>query len=487
MLKIVFRVDANHQIGGGHLMRSLRLLSAFKKQNVETVLITERTTADDFPELIASFNEVVLIDDAKDIQVFETALFGVSAKAHVDAIIFDHYELGEQHEECAKKYVSRVIALDDLERPHAAHLLFHYNQFLDDAAMDFVGGRCDLLLNDSCYFPIDEAFLNVSPWAHCSCISNVFISFGYDDPKLFTAKILEALRPIPKKIKAFVVLSPRLQSEIQDVIDRFKGCHEVEFFYALNADDLASVMSMCDFAIGAGGGNIYERAVLGLPSMVYEYADNQKPNIDYFERSCAIYNAGRIDEFSSKNFLEMFTSLTQNENMLNELSDHNIGILGGEPRCYLDSFLCSYVGGDLSLRQARMEDSNFIYGLQDAETRKFYKNVEPPTMTEHENYMQKRIRNPMSFFIVSYKGQDAGFLRFDNVGDDCEVSVAIGKEFRGKGLALKALEQGLSLFPCREIYAYIHSENEASIKLFEGLKFKNKEQQGQFIKFIKDN
>jgi spore coat polysaccharide biosynthesis predicted glycosyltransferase SpsG len=56
----------------------------------------------------------------------------------------------------------------------------------------------------------------------------------------------------------------------------------------VNADNVAELMLEADLAIGAGGSTSWERCCLGLPTLLYVLADNQKVIAENLERSGAV-------------------------------------------------------------------------------------------------------------------------------------------------------------------------------------------------------
>ena len=91
-------------------------------------------------------------------------------------------------------------------------------------------------------------------------------------------------------------------------------------------------------------------------------------------------------------------------------------------------------------------------------------------------------------FVVETSGIPAGQLRFDMLGGGkAEVSAAILQEFQGRGLAKKALKEGMRKMKRQkvsEILATIHRDNTASQGLFEKLGFqKNARQKGPWLEY----
>jgi spore coat polysaccharide biosynthesis predicted glycosyltransferase SpsG len=54
--------------------------------------------------------------------------------------------------------------------------------------------------------------------------------------------------------------------------------------YLSSSTNVAQLMAEADLCIGAGGITIWERAYMGLPSLVVTLAENQREAVDYFQR-----------------------------------------------------------------------------------------------------------------------------------------------------------------------------------------------------------
>jgi len=57
--------------------------------------------------------------------------------------------------------------------------------------------------------------------------------------------------------------------------------------YLSSSSSVAQLMAQADLCIGAGGGTIWERAYMELPSLVVTLAENQRDAVDHFQRKDA--------------------------------------------------------------------------------------------------------------------------------------------------------------------------------------------------------
>ena len=125
-------------------------------------------------------------------------------------------------------------------------------------------------------------------------LQRVLLFFGGVDPSNFTGRALEALLdPAFANLAVDVVLgvqSPHRQA-VADLVTR----RPHSTLHGL-LPSLAGLIARADLAIGAGGATTWERACLGLPSLVVAIAENQT------ETAEALVNGGLIFLLTSIDF-----------------------------------------------------------------------------------------------------------------------------------------------------------------------------------------
>ncbi len=121
-------------------------------------------------------------------------------------------------------------------------------------------------------------------------VRNILVSLGATDPMNATCRVLDALEPVPGEAAVTVVLSSRAP-HFAEVQRRARGAITL----MTDVADMAELMTEADLAIGAAGSSAYERAVLGLPTVLVTLADNQRGICGLFERAGAAANVGEID------------------------------------------------------------------------------------------------------------------------------------------------------------------------------------------------
>ena len=296
-MNIVFRVDSSSQMGVGHLMRCLTLADELKKQNHNATFIC-RELKGNLIKLIE--HRVLILPVDKDFQSDDLYLSWLGATQEQDAkqtiqvihdnadlLIVDSYALDEVWHKQLKPHTKKIMVIDDLaDREFDCDVLL--NQNLASKQGDYQGkvpSDCELLLG--CEYallrPEFAAFRKraLEKRKKTQEIKNILISMGGSDKKNITYNVLQQLND---GFNIVVVLSSAsLHREM--IMDYVKG-KNIEVI--INADNMAELMLDADLAIGAGGSTSWERCCLGLPTLLFVTAENQKVIAENLERLGAV-------------------------------------------------------------------------------------------------------------------------------------------------------------------------------------------------------
>ncbi len=130
------------------------------------------------------------------------------------------------------------------------------------------------------------------------------------------------------------------------------------------------------------------------------------------------------------------------------------------------------------LRDAVLKDADWTIELRNNNESMHFSNTNRQvTPEEHRQWFSKFLKNKQcALYIVEDNGEHIGVVRFEiKEKNMAVVSIDIASKFRGKGFALKvlnnALEKHYALFNCNHYLAYIYPFNLRSIRLFEKAQF----------------
>ena len=139
------------------------------------------------------------------------------------------------------------------------------------------------------YLPLRKEFWDVPDKEIKKEIRSILITFGGDDFRNMTPKILKFLNKEFKDIKKEVVIGKGFKNldSIKNAMDENTNLN-----YYPSANEMKNLMLNCDIAISAGGQTLYELARCGTPSISIAIAENQLGNVKGFDRLGIIKYAG---------------------------------------------------------------------------------------------------------------------------------------------------------------------------------------------------
>ena len=276
--RILFRLNADAQIGTGHLMRCLTLANALKLAGGVCCFLC--------PELSEALAKMV-VSQGHQYQVFHSAIEerSILQAFHADWLIVDHYFLDQAWEIQQRPYVGRIFIIDDLaDRPHDADILLDQGPLRTvEEYKPLVPEHCKLLLGPD--FAMLKPAYRLQQKHSTSSFRKGLICFGGADPAHATQMTMDAILASPLLMQyQWTVVAGAANPDWPDLKAKIAKQPNIQLLH--HHDDMATLMAEHDFAIGAAGGMTWERCCIGLPSLVSPIADNQKFNdevLRYFQ------------------------------------------------------------------------------------------------------------------------------------------------------------------------------------------------------------
>lgn len=426
--KILIRADASLSIGSGHVMRCLSLAAALRELGAE-VHFASRLLPGHLHAVIAARGYRVHALPPPDGASSRTDLahghwLGVAQEQDladtravleqlggVEALVVDHYALDARWQRALRGSSRQVVVIDDLaDRDHDADLLLDANLVRDgeDRYAARVPASCLQLLGPSYALLRPEfAQARAALRARRGEVSRVLVFLGGVDAGAFTERAMEALRRLRPRPRVEVIVgagNPRAAAIAAD-------CAASGFEFAQGVDDMAARMVAADLAIGAGGSTTWERACLGLPSLILVVADNQR------EGALAMRDAGCAEvlegaEATVEAMVERLQRLRAEPEALAQMSARNLQLVDGRgaPRVAR-----AILPPEIRLRRATAADSDDLHAWRNHEgVRRHSHSSAPIAREDHERWFAASLANAArDLLIAEHRGQPVGVLRYD--------------------------------------------------------------------------
>jgi len=274
---VAFRLEADSKVGTGHLMRCLTIAQDLRKLNYSCHFFCRKLTRSLNNLLSSKGNKVHVVDNENKIHILIETL-------RPELLIIDHYELDATYESKVRDFCKRVLVIDDLaDRSHVCDFLLDqgplrsiedYRPWVNDECKFFLGTKFALLRPEFKHKRIPL----INSW------KKGLICFGGSDPSNITLQVLKSLDEITKMQKIKWTVLAGFASPHWEVLKQFAKQSSLKITMLKKSDKMAELMANHDFSIGAAGGMTWERACIGLPSLVIPIDCNQRFGIQEIKR-----------------------------------------------------------------------------------------------------------------------------------------------------------------------------------------------------------
>ena len=508
-MNIVIRTDASVHIGSGHVMRCLVLAQGLTTQGHRVSFVCRPQVGDLIAfienkgfcvyQLASPKTELTPATSADYVAWLQVpwqqdAQYFLSAVDTAELVIVDHYALNANWQQRIQQALHcKIMVIDDLVRSHHADLILdqtllrrsnEYQRTYDDTKV-LTGCEFALLNPGFSYYRqqiLTDNKLSIRP--------KLLLSMGGIDQPNATLSVLIALatEPVLTRPLVTVLLGPRGPHYQQ--VQAFCQRHSDWISHLDFVDNMAEIMLQHQVAIGAPGTTAWERACLGLPSIIIPLAENQQTISRNLVAVDAAYKV-ELDDINEQLMLT-YQRLLQNWSALRE---NNLKLCDGlglnrvllaiehldstvhlDSSAHVDDTLC------LQLRRAVLTDIKQVFDWQcHPNTRLYALNKQVPSWSEHQTWMVNKLNQQQDYFYIitipdtfsasSHKqvrhGISVGVVRLDRMSTaEYLLSIFIDPAYYGQGIAKRALAYLDELHPHITIHAKVLMVNTASQQLF---------------------
>jgi UDP-2,4-diacetamido-2,4,6-trideoxy-beta-L-altropyranose hydrolase len=327
---IGIRADANKIIASGHVMRCITITK-------ELITLGESVTF-----FVADAEGRGLIENyAGDLERFEVVVLGSSYDHMEDelpvlekelmargvrVLLVDSYFVTKRYFEVISK-ICPVAYMDDLgKEPYPVDVLINYSGYYEalgyESLYENMSGHNGLptkLLLGLKYAPLRRQFYEDASSNSGSDAFRILLTAGGADIHGMLLSTLETARdkgllaskdaPDDASVKKTVIWEVVVGNLVSDAasIDALSEQYSnINIHHSVT--NMASLMRSCDLAVAAAGTMLTECAAVRLPAIFYQVADNQKYNVEFWQKTGGMLFAGDVtgdnDHSSKKRVIE---------------------------------------------------------------------------------------------------------------------------------------------------------------------------------------
>ena len=472
---VAFRADATFRIGSGHVTRCRRLAVKLRESGHEIVFLVRDPAEELRRELTDEGCEVsALVCASADIVEADDAIAAKNAlRGRVpDWLVVDHYALGKDWEVSMRPAATRIMAIDDLGRPHDCNLLLDQGWLGNDAEA-YPGVAGERLLGPR-FALLHPAFAQLRPQSmrRGGPIERVLVFFGGADGSGQTLRFLEAIDDAAFAGMRFDVVVGAQNLLAEEIERRAISLPNVHLTAPL--ESLAGLMSGADLFVGAGGGATWERCCLGLPAIVCWAAKNQKAQtLALADRGLQV-QLGGAGELTPASWRAALLSALDDPSFLQRGAKLGMALVDGRGA---ERVVRRLEAPALTLRPVSIDDEALLLEwTNDPDMRNNSFSKATITFAQHHAWFMRKLSDPDTYIWIGCAGEEPlGQVRFDRHGEKAMVDISISKPNRGKGYGITLLSNAVREFReagrLESIEADVLEANQASRRLFLSVGF----------------
>lgn len=278
---IFFRVDANKEIGMGHLMRCLSIADSLRMNKKQVAFICAKDTDTTIIEK-RGFDFCVLSTAYTDMMAEVATITELLMSMESEMYIVDTYQVSRDYLFALKPFTKLCLIEDIHDTKYPVDVLINYNLHAEGLDYSDVYPGTKLLLGPK-YAPVRNEFVNTN-FSVKNKAKSIMVTTGgadmYNLSELICEKLLAREETRDLKIN---LISGALNANLPKLQEIAKA-HDNVTVYS-NVSNMAELMEANDVAITAAGSTVCELLCVGVPFACVSFVDNQKLLYEYCKNS----------------------------------------------------------------------------------------------------------------------------------------------------------------------------------------------------------
>jgi UDP-2,4-diacetamido-2,4,6-trideoxy-beta-L-altropyranose hydrolase len=452
-------------------MRCLALAQAWQDSGGNVVFAMAESTPAIERRLGSEGVEIVRLEVSPNTVTDARDVSALARNRHVAWVVVDGYRFDSQYQRNLKNAGLKLLFVDDMGQceHYFADLVLNQNAHSSETMYSRREAYTRLLLGPR-FAMLRRDFRRWSEWQREITPNGrkVLVTMGGSDPDNVTAIVLEALRAV--KIDGLEVVAVLGGSNPHaDSLQGFAN-QSPPIRFLRDAANMPEVMAWADIAVSAAGSTCAEMCLLGLPSVLIDLAENQRPVAQELTRKQVAIHLGSSQEVTASEIASEVQALLLSTEHRVSLSRRARKMVDGNGA---ERVRAAIRGGDLRLRRVREKDCRQLWEwANDPEVRPVSFATETISWERHLDWFNSKLRDPNAvlYLVVDSEEIPAGQVRYQIDNARAAVSISLAPQFRGKGYGEVVLQMATEdLFrttAVTQIDAYVKPNNTPSLRLF---------------------
>jgi len=342
---IVFRLNAGHETGYGHLVRCMALARKLAESGFASIFITDNDPSGATPLNLGGAFEHVQLPPAHSADDEQNALMNIIHSAKPVAAVVDMLRGDNRIMETFSGAGLAILAVDDVyENNFKADIIVNSSLY---AKEDDYAGRGAMLLLGPKYFMLRGEFAEMRTMNRGQAATGkqingttgkqenptqagykkLLMSFGGSDPHKLTIRSLQALKTLKRPVELMVMVG----DGSADFNNIYKLAASMPFKTEVHRGSAKpwELMAGASLAICSIGNTTWELAALGVPSVVITFFEGQSKNADALDKLGAGIHLSRNPDFDTAALLETVDMLLDDEERLLWMSAKCVELVDG--------------------------------------------------------------------------------------------------------------------------------------------------------------
>lgn len=271
IVPVVFRADANAQIGVGHVMRCLAIAEALQARGVEC-----RFASRALPTGVArrlSDAAIARLHLPEDVPPLVDAAATLAGTEPGSWIVCDGYDFDAAYQRALMSCGNPLLALDDGQAMESYPATILLNPNIEADAGLYAGASAQLALGLP-YLPLRKSFWQKRAGLR-TAQSRIVIALGGADPDGLTLDMARALAPLTPDVDVVALLGPANPRRAEIEASLPSGVSSLT-----DVDDMAALLASATLVVAAAGVTLWEAMASGAAVIGVHRDTLQKATLD---------------------------------------------------------------------------------------------------------------------------------------------------------------------------------------------------------------